>query len=158
MTEQELANHITADPDKIGLSWLMTDAELYKLLHDKALGLYVPIATIKYRVLQWAGGNGLLDRLNTNQTAHIDSTIRSICRAAMLMFQDGTISEINFNEAENQALLGALIASGIMTAAEKTDFMDNHARQPASTLEKAFGIGTTAPMGIIEWARKLGGG
>ena len=153
MTEQELANHITTDPDTIGLSWLKTDKEIYVLLHDKTLGIYVPIATPKYRVLQW---NGLLDRLNTNQTAHIDSTIRSICRAGILMFQDGTISEINFNEPENQALLDALIAGGVMTADEKTDLMNNLARHAASTLEKAFGIGAETTYGMIERARKVG--
>jgi len=96
----------------------MTDEEKAAELNVKDKALISPISSTE--LLAWAGGNQRLLRLEDGAVNHVDDDIKNVCKVALEMIKrDGT--QLDLNLADRLAMVGALIAGGVLTVFDNTE-------------------------------------
>jgi hypothetical protein len=126
MTLQALKDELTNDPLGRGYSG-MSDEAAADSLNTANRSCLEPISSAE--LLAWSG-NGATDgsmlcryeRIQEAAAASASNTVRGACIAALGMIErDGT--SLDLNKPDRMAMLDALVAGGVLTAAEKTSLL-----------------------------------
>ena len=100
----------------------MTDQEAADSLNAKTIDTFVPVDSAE--LLAWSlvkngGTSSRRRRIKEASTSHASPDIQDLCEGALVMI-DKDNTEFDFNRPERVALLDALVAGGVLTAADKT--------------------------------------
>ncbi len=126
MSLQDLKDELTLDPLARNYAG-MSDVEAADSLNAPNRTKLSPV--VSSELLAWSGGgavNGSVkcryERIQDAAAASADNTVRGACIAAMGMIERSDTS-LDLSKSDRMAMLDALVAGGVLTAAEKTEIV-----------------------------------
>lgn len=136
-----LKSEITTDPKSLGLAG-KSDAEMASLLNAPnaafmAVNPLLPLTALGI----WAAKTGVRAKVEQAALNNV-SPVQSPCLAIrdLLVTMNGPPFDVS--NADNQAMVAALVSAGVMTAEQQTELAALGNKSPASRAEVLFGVDT----------------
>lgn len=137
-----LANEINTDPLALGYAG-KGDAQVANILNTVNVSYTANNPLVSLNTLSiWAAKNGVRGPIEQNALNNA-STVQSICLAVKDLLVSMNGPSFDTSNADNKAMVGALVSAGVMTAAQQTALLALGNKSPASRAEVVLGVGVT---------------